>query len=109
MIVAVTLTGCSSTSMLNVPQDPRAELQVWLREPPGSAAARTADPLVKAFSARTGYKAQLTALYENFETKLQQQVAYRQLPDAVIKDTEKLGSIQRQDCLVPVDQATFRV
>ena len=107
MIVAVTLAGCSSTSMLNVPQDPRAELQVWLREPPGSAAARTADRLVKAFSARTGYKAQLTALYENFETKLQQQAAYRQLPDVVINDTEKLGSMQSQGWLVQIDRATF--
>ena len=92
MIFALTLAGCSSTNMLNVPQDPRAELQVWLREPPGSAAARTADRLVKAFSARTGYKAQLTALYENFETKLHAQKANYFKVEALNSSGKVLGT-----------------
>ena len=39
-LLGVVLTGCSSTSMLNVPQDDHAQLQVWIREPPGSDQAR---------------------------------------------------------------------
>ena len=106
LLVAV-MTGCSSTSALNVTQDDHAELQVWVRQPPGSAPARTADRLVKAFVKKTGYKARAVALYEDFETKLQQQAAYRQLPDIVINDTAQLGTMQSQGWLQQVDRTTF--
>src|SRR2546430_9527767 len=101
------MTGCSSTSALNVTQDDHAELQVWVRQPPGSAPARTADRLVKAFVKKTGYKAKAAALYEDFETKLQQQAAQRQLPDIVINDTAQLGTMQSQGWLQEIDRSTF--
>src|SRR2546429_4470848 len=101
------MTGCSSTNMLNVAQDDHAELQVWVRQPPGSGPAKTAERLVKAFVKKTGYKARAVALYEDFETKLQQQAAYRQLPDIVINDTAQLGTMQSQGWLQQVDRTTF--
>jgi multiple sugar transport system substrate-binding protein len=107
VIVVLVVTGCSSTNMLNVPQDPHAELQIWLREPAGSPTAQTADRLVKAFVARTGYRAKLVAVYEDFESKIQQRAAYRQLPDIVINDTAQLGAMQSQGWLQRIDRATF--
>jgi len=107
VLLVLVLTGCSSTSMLNVPQNPHAELVIWLREPAASAPAKTADRLVQAFVARTGFKARLVPLYEDFETKLQQQAAYRQLPDVIINDTGQLGTMQSQGWLQQIDRATF--
>jgi multiple sugar transport system substrate-binding protein len=107
VLLVLVLAGCSSTSMLNVPQNSHAELQIWLREPAGSPSAKTAERLVQAFVQRTGYKARLVALYEDFETKLQQQAAYRRLPDIVINDTGQLGAMQTQGWLQQVDRASF--
>jgi multiple sugar transport system substrate-binding protein len=106
-VFVLAMTGCSSTNMLNVPQDTRAEIQIWLREPSGSPTARTADRVVQAFVARTGYKAKLVAIYEDFESKLQQRAAYRQLPDVIINDTGQLGAMQSQGWLQQVDRAAF--
>jgi multiple sugar transport system substrate-binding protein len=106
-LFVLVLAGCSATSVLNVPQNERAELQVWIREPPGSAPAQVADRLVRAFTERTGYRARLVALYDDFETKLQQQAAYRQLPDVVINDTGQLGAMQSQGWLEQIDRASF--
>ena len=107
LLMAALASGCSSTSVLNVRQNPDAVLQVWIREPPGSAAAATATRMVKDFSRRTGVRAKLVALYDDFETKLQQQAAYRQLPDIVINDTAQLGYMQSQGWLQEVDRTTF--
>ena len=107
MLVAATLGGCSSTSMANVRQDPGAPLQVWIRQVPGSAAAKTAERLVTEFTRRTGVKARLISLYDDFETKLQQQAAQRQLPDVVINDTAQLGTMQSQGWLQEIDRASL--
>ena len=109
-LLGAVLTGCSSTSMLNVPQDDHAELQIWIREPPGSNQAAVADKLVKAFVRKTGYRARSVALYEDFETKMQQQAAYRQLPDVVINDTVQLGTMQSQGWVRQIDRSSlFRI
>jgi multiple sugar transport system substrate-binding protein len=107
VLLVIVLTGCSSTSAINVRQNAKATLQVWIRQPPGSDAAKTAAELVSRFSARTGVRAKLVALYEDFETKLQQQAAQRQLPDIVINDTAQLGTMQSQGWLQEVDRSTF--
>src|SRR5690349_9336186 len=70
VVLAVTLAGCSSTSMVNVRQDSNATLQIWIRQIPGSPTAKTAQRLVRAFSRQTGVKARLVSLYDDFETKL---------------------------------------
>ncbi len=100
-------TACVSTDMTSVPQNPRATLQVWIREPPGSAPAQTAARLVAAFTARTGVKAKVVALYEDFETKLEQQAAVRQLPDVIINDAAQLGTMQVQGWLEQIDRAAL--
>jgi len=107
LLLAALLGGCSSTSALNVKQNPDAVLQVWIRQPAGSPAAKTAEKLVREFSRRTGVKAKLVPLYEDFETKLQQQAAQRQLPDVVINDTAQLGTMQSQGWLQEIDRTTF--
>jgi multiple sugar transport system substrate-binding protein len=99
--------GCSSTSVANVPQDPKAVLQIWIRQPADSPAAKTAKRLVAAFSEATGVRAKLVALYEDFETKVQQQAAQRQLPDIIINDTAQLGTMQTQGWIQEINPATF--
>lgn len=107
-IVAVAaLSGCSSTSMVNVRQDHSATLQIWIRQIPGSPTAKTAQRLVTTFTARTGVNARLVSLYDDFETKLQQQAAQRQLPDIVINDTAQLGTMQSQGWLQEVDRTAI--
>jgi multiple sugar transport system substrate-binding protein len=107
VLLLAVLAGCSSTSALNVPQDDHAQLQIWIREPPGSATSKTLDRMVAAFVRKTGYRARNVALYEDFETKMQQQAAYRQLPDIVINDTAQLGTMQSQGWLQQIDRTTF--
>ncbi len=100
-------SGCVSTDMANVRQDPHAQLQIWIREPPGSDPANTLSRMVTEFTRRTGIKARAVALYDDFETKLQQQAAYRQLPDVIINDTAQLGTMNSQGWLEEVDRSTF--
>jgi multiple sugar transport system substrate-binding protein len=106
-LLVLALPACSSTNMMNVAQDPNATLEIWIRQTPGSAAANTEATLVAAFTRKTGIKAKAVALYDDFETKLQQQAAYRQLPDIIINDTAQLGTMQTQGWLRQVDRATF--
>jgi len=101
--------GCSSTDVGTVRQDPHAALQVWIRQTPGSAAANTEARLVAAFSKATGCKAKAIALYDDFETKLEQQAAQRQLPDIVISDTAQVGFMQSQGWLERIDRNTSRI
>jgi multiple sugar transport system substrate-binding protein len=107
VVLAVTLAGCSSTSMVDVRQDTHATLEIWIRQVPGSPTAKTADRLVRVFSRQTGVKARLVSLYDDFETKLQQQAAQRQLPDVVINDTAQLGTMQQQGWLQELDRTTI--
>jgi len=107
-LLAITLSGCSSTSMVNVRQDPGATVQIWIRQIPGSPTAKTAQRLVSRFTARTGVKAKLVSLYDDFETKLQQQAAQRQLPDIVINDTAQLGTMQSQGWLQEIDRLAIK-
>src|SRR5215216_675386 len=69
---------------------------------------RIAHRLVSRFSARTGVKAKLVSLYDDFETKLQQQAAQRQLPDIVINDTAQLGTMQSQGWLQEIDRPAIK-
>jgi multiple sugar transport system substrate-binding protein len=105
--ILVTVPACSSTNMMNVAQNANATLQIWIRQTPGSAASRTETALVAAFTKKTGIKAKAVALYDDFETKLQQQAAYRQLPDIIINDTAQMGTMQSQGWLREVDRDTF--
>jgi multiple sugar transport system substrate-binding protein len=83
----------------------RAELQIWVRKPPGSTTEKTDQQLAAAFTAGTGVPAKVTALFDDFETKLQQAAAQKKLPDIVINDTDRLGGLVKQGLVREVDKA----
>ena len=103
--LAVVISGCSSTSTGTTSQDPKAELTVWIRQAPDSDSAKTAKRLTDAFTQSSGIPTKLVAIFDDFETKLQQQGAQKALPDIVINDTAQLGNMQGQGWLREVDRA----
>src|SRR3954467_655295 len=76
--------------------DAKAELQIWVRKPPGSNTEKTDEQLAAAFTAKTGVPAKVTALFDDFETKLQQAATQKKLPDIVINDTDRLRGLGKQ-------------
>jgi multiple sugar transport system substrate-binding protein len=98
MTMAMGLAGCSSA------QSSDEGLEIWIRQVPASDSAKTADKLAAAFTKATGIKAKVVALFDDFETKLQQQAAQKKLPDIVINDTAQLGNMQQQGWLREVDK-----
>ena len=81
-----------------------AALQIWVRKPPGSNTEKTDQQLAAEFTKRTGTKAKVTALFDDFETKLQQAAAQKHLPDIVINDTDQLGALVKQGLVREVDK-----
>ncbi|MEV4642378.1 sugar ABC transporter substrate-binding protein [Actinoplanes sp. NPDC049548] len=88
----------------DVEQDPKAALQIWIRKPPGSPTEKTAKALAARFTSASGIPTRVTALFEDFETKLQQAAAQKQLPDIVINDTAQLGTLVKQGLVREVDR-----
>jgi len=74
---------------------------------PDSDAAKTAQKLADGFTKATGIASKVVAIFDDFETKLQQQAAQRNLPDIVINDTAQIGNMQTQGWLVEVDKAAL--
>ncbi|HEU4424864.1 MAG TPA: sugar ABC transporter substrate-binding protein [Pilimelia sp.] len=103
--VAVVISGCSSTSPGTSTQDPNAQITIWIRQAPDSDSAKTAQRLAEAFTKSSGIPTKLVAIFDDFETKLQQQAAQKALPDIVINDTAQLGNMQSQGWLREVDRA----
>nr|WP_221375199.1 sugar ABC transporter substrate-binding protein [Actinoplanes polyasparticus] len=104
-LVAGGAAACSGDS--SAEQDANAPLQIWIRKPPGSNSEKTARDLAAKFTAASGVPAQVTALFEDFETKLQQAAAQKDLPDIVINDTAQLGSLVKQGLVRDVDRAAL--
>ena len=104
-LVAGGAAACSGDS--GAEQDANAPLQIWIRKPPGSNSEKTARDLAARFTAASGVPAQVTALFEDFETKLQQAAAQKDLPDIVINDTAQLGSLVKQGLVRDVDRAAL--
>jgi len=77
-------------------QDAKSTLEIWVRKPPGSGSEKTAMKLAETFTASSGVPTKVTALFEDFETKLQQAAAQKNLPDIVINDTGQLGGLVTQ-------------
>lgn len=82
----------------------KAELQIWVRKPPGSNTEKTDQQLAAAFTAKSGVPTKVTALFDDFETKLQQAAAQKKLPDIVINDTDRLGGLVKQGLVREVDR-----
>lgn len=103
--LALTLGGCgNSGSATTADQDSKAPLEIWVRKPPGSPTEATAKAMAAKFTEKTGVPATVTALFDDFETKLQQAAASRNLPDIVINDTAQLGTMLKQGVLQEVDR-----
>ncbi|NUR85699.1 MAG: sugar ABC transporter substrate-binding protein [Nonomuraea sp.] len=100
--LAVTLTGCGSGG-----SGSDDALQIWIRQAPDSDSAKTAVKLADAFTKASGVKTKVVALFDDFETKLQQQAAQKKLPDIVINDTAQLGNMHTQGWLREVDMNSF--
>ncbi|RZQ63999.1 sugar ABC transporter substrate-binding protein [Amycolatopsis suaedae] len=82
-------------------------MEIWIRKPPDRAAAKTAQALAEAFTKASGIQAKVVPVFEDFETKLQQQAAQKDLPDIVINDTSQLGSLVEQGLVGEVDRASI--
>ncbi|WP_436531692.1 sugar ABC transporter substrate-binding protein [Actinoplanes sp. HUAS TT8] len=104
VVAAGCLVACGGDSAKT---DPHAELQIWVRKPPGSSTEKTDQQLAAAFTAKTGMPAHVTALFDDFETKLQQAAAQKKLPDIVINDTDRLGGLVKQGLVREVDRAAL--
>ncbi|WP_213007057.1 sugar ABC transporter substrate-binding protein [Paractinoplanes toevensis] len=104
-VTAVVAAGCLAACGDDSPQaDAKAELQIWVRKPPGSNTEKTDQQLAAAFTAKTGVPTKVTALFDDFETKLQQAAAQKKLPDVVINDTDRLGGLVKQGLVREVDR-----
>ncbi|MFI7109103.1 extracellular solute-binding protein [Nonomuraea sp. NPDC050227] len=97
--LAATLTGCGSGGSSR-----NDTLEIWIRQPPDSDSAKTAVKLADAFTKATGVRTKVVALFDDFETKLNQQAAQKALPDIVINDTAQLGNMHSQGWLQEVDK-----
>ncbi|MGH2602705.1 MAG: ABC transporter substrate-binding protein, partial [Dehalococcoidia bacterium] len=107
-IAATGLTAAACGSDAATPdQDAKAPLEIWIRKPPGSPTEKTAQQLAAKFTKQTGIRTTVTALFEDFETKLQQAAAGKKLPDIVINDTSQLGTMVKQGIVTEVDRAAL--
>ncbi len=104
-VTAVVTAGClAACGSDGGTTDGKAGLQIWVRKPPGSSTEKTDQQLAAAFTAKTGVPAHVTALFDDFETKLQQAAAQKKLPDIVINDTDRLGGLVKQGLVREVDR-----
>ncbi|MFF8691044.1 extracellular solute-binding protein [Streptomyces sp. NPDC015144] len=106
---ALVLTGCSSgPAGVNAKQDPKAPLELWTRTTPGGPGEQGALRLAAAFEKSTGFKVEVTAIFDDFETKLQQRAAQKNLPDIVLNDVTQLGAMHSQGLLREIDLAKLK-
>ncbi|TDD20613.1 sugar ABC transporter substrate-binding protein [Nonomuraea diastatica] len=101
--LAVTLTGCGSGGSSSEDNT----LEIWIRQAADSDSAKTAQKLADAFTKASGTPTKVVAIFDDFETKLNQQAAQKQLPDIVINDTAQIGAMQSQGWLQEVDKASL--
>ncbi len=102
--LTVTLTGCGSGGSESATDE---ALEIWIRQAPDSDSHKTAQKLADGFTKASGIKTKVVALLDDFETKLQQQAAQKDLPDIVINDTAQIGNMQTQGWLREVDKASL--
>lgn len=97
LAVGLTSTGCSADdTTTEAKQDNKSELEIWTRRTPGSDQEITTKRLADAFTKKTGTPTKVVAIFDGFETKLQQRASQKDLPDIVINDTAQLGTMADQ-------------
>ncbi|NUT36310.1 MAG: sugar ABC transporter substrate-binding protein [Hamadaea sp.] len=102
-LVLTSAAGCGDDG--RPAADSKAPLEIWVRKPPGSPTEKTHKALADKFTQATGIPTKVTALFEDFETKLQQAAAQKKLPDIVVNDTAQLGTLVKQGLVRDVKQA----
>ncbi|MFI6642659.1 extracellular solute-binding protein [Streptomyces sp. NPDC050504] len=103
------LTSCTSgPAGSDVKQDAEATLELWTRTTPGGPGEKGTLALAAAFTEATGYKVKVTAIFDDFETKLQQRAAQRKLPDIVLNDVTQLGAMHSQGLLREIDLSKIK-
>ncbi|MFF4169397.1 extracellular solute-binding protein [Streptomyces sp. NPDC001744] len=101
---ALALTSCTTgPAGADAKQDSKAELELWTRTTPGGPGEKATLRLVEGFEKATGFKVKVTAIFDDFETKLQQRAAQRNLPDIVMNDVTQLGAMHSQGLLREID------
>lgn len=101
---ALALTSCTSgPAGADAKQDPKAQLELWTRTTPGGPGEKATLRLVAGFEKATGHKVKVTAIFDDFETKLQQRAAQRNLPDIVMNDVTQIGAMHSQGLLREID------
>lgn len=101
---ALILTSCTSgPAGADVEQDSKAPLELWTRTTPGGPGEKGTLALAAAFEKSTGLKVKVTAIFDDFETKLQQRAAQKDLPDIVMNDVTQLGAMHGQGLLREID------
>ncbi|GAA4902288.1 multiple sugar transport system substrate-binding protein [Stackebrandtia albiflava] len=103
--VLIGATAACGGGPVEAEQDPNAALDIWIRKPPDSPTAQTARDLAAAFTEETGIPTEVTAIFEDFETKLQQAASQQDLPDIVINDTAQLSTMAGQGIVREIDPA----
>jgi multiple sugar transport system substrate-binding protein len=97
--LALTVTGCGAGG-----SGADDTLEIWIRQAPDSDSAKTAVKLADAFTKASGIKTKVVALFDDFETKLNQQASQKALPDIVINDTAQLGNMHSQGWVTEIDK-----
>ncbi|MBT2444458.1 sugar ABC transporter substrate-binding protein [Streptomyces sp. ISL-36] len=106
---ALVLTSCtSSPAGVDAKQDSTAQLELWTRTTPGGPGEKVTLRLVAGFEKATGHKVKVTAIFDDFETKLQQRAAQRNLPDIVMNDVTQLGAMHSQGLLREIDLSRIK-
>jgi multiple sugar transport system substrate-binding protein len=101
---ALILTSCTSgPAGVDAKQNSKAPLELWTRTTPGGPGEKAALELAAAFEKATGFKVEVTAIFDDFETKLQQRAAQKKLPDIVMNDATQIGTMHSQGLLREID------
>src|SRR5215211_2186496 len=105
LAVVMTSAGCGGDDATSAAgQNEKAELEIWTRRTPGSEQEKTTQRLAEAFTKKTGVPTMVVAIFEGFETKLQQRAQQKDLPDIVINDTAQLGTMHEQGLVREVNK-----
>ncbi|WP_344233500.1 sugar ABC transporter substrate-binding protein [Kribbella hippodromi] len=105
--VALVVAGCGGGGG-KAAQDPSAPLELWARTTPGGDGEKGMKKLAAAFEAASGQKVEVTAIFDDFETKLSQRAAQKDLPDIVMNDSSQLGTMVGQGIVREVDLGSIK-
>ncbi|MFF0343081.1 ABC transporter substrate-binding protein [Kribbella sp. NPDC004875] len=104
----LTLAACGTGGAGQTAQDSSAPLELWARTTPGGDGEKGMKKLAAAFEAATGQKVEVTAIFDDFETKLSQRAAQKDLPDIVMNDSSQLGTMVGQGIVREVDLSQIK-